>query len=337
MRQLPYPTYQPPAWYMQQQQQRPSGQQAMPGASPLGVGAGIFGQYKLGQELMAQLSKDTAASATTSGIPFAGGTQLADTALSTPAQFGGATTSATGFNIAGEVPTGLTYDGGMTGMGGAPTGLGSTGALSTGLGAVGTAYGGYQALQGIKKKNPLQAGMGGVGAGLGLNAMGLALGPMGWAAIAGAPVAAALANKVLDKKSTKQIQSDRWKAVGMEDRGPRDFFAGTGGEKSRDESFLTADAIRENPDNYRAAEDFGRWSRAQQDKFLNTLLKEKAVDERQGGIYLNDERAKQLADQIRAEGPGQTAPLRSLRSRTLSPGISKTGQRISYKIPGSGR
>ena len=181
----------------------------------------------------------------------------------------------------------------------APTGIDNfAGSATPYLGAAGAAYGGYNAIQGIEKGNPMQAGTGALGLGLGLNAMGYALGPYGWAAMAAAPIAA----KLLDRKSTKEIQADRWKAVGKEGMGPVDYFAGTGGEKSRDESFLTADAIRSNPDNYNAASDWDKFSKAQQDKFLNTLLQEKKVSERKGGIYYDDDRAKALADQIRAEG-----------------------------------
>lgn len=71
------------------------------------------------------------------------------------------------------------------------------------LGAAGAALGTYGALKGIHDKNPLSASMGALGAGLGINAMGFALGPAGWAAMLAAPVAGALINKHLDK--------DQWK------------------------------------------------------------------------------------------------------------------------------
>lgn len=74
------------------------------------------------------------------------------------------------------------------------------------LGAAGTAYGAYNAYQGIKNKNPMQAGLGGLGAGLGINAMGYALGPWGWGAMLAAPAAGALINALSDK--------DRWKTEG---------------------------------------------------------------------------------------------------------------------------
>jgi len=74
------------------------------------------------------------------------------------------------------------------------------------LGAAGTALGAYSALQGIKKKDPLSAGLGGLGAVTGLNMMGYTLGPVGIAAAIGVPLVAALANKMGDK--------DRWKTEG---------------------------------------------------------------------------------------------------------------------------
>ena len=184
------------------------------------------------------------------------------------------------------------------------------------LGAAGTALGAYNAYEGIKKHNPIQAGLGGAGAGLGINAMGYALGPWGWAAMAGIPIAASLLGgggiPGFSHKSTKEIEADRWAGTGANPdivnamAGGHDYFAGTGGEKSRDEKFLTPDAIRVNPDNYHAAPDWDQWSKAQQDEFLSTLLNEGKVREKKGGIYYDDARAAELAAQIRAKGQPQT-------------------------------
>jgi hypothetical protein len=80
------------------------------------------------------------------------------------------------------------------------------GAATPVLGALGTAAGAYGAYESIKNKDPLGAGLSGAGAGLGLNALGLALGPAGWAAMIAAPVLGAIANKHLDKQ--------RWKTEG---------------------------------------------------------------------------------------------------------------------------
>lgn len=178
------------------------------------------------------------------------------------------------------------------------------------LGAAGAGLGAYQAYQGIKGGNPVQAGLGGLGAGLGINAMGYALGPWGWAAMAGAPVVASLlGGDVFGGKSTKEIQADRWKNTNANPEivaamaGGHDYFAGTGGEKSRDERFLTPDAIRNNPDNYNNIPDWEKWSKSQQDQFLSTMLNEGKVQEKKGGIYYDDDRAKELADEIRNKKP----------------------------------
>ena len=74
--------------------------------------------------------------------------------------------------------------------------------LSNALGAAGVALGAYNAYQGIEEGNPMGAGAGALGAGLGLNALGFALGPVGWAGLIAAPVAGALINK--NKVSTKE-------------------------------------------------------------------------------------------------------------------------------------
>jgi hypothetical protein len=172
------------------------------------------------------------------------------------------------------------------------------------LGAAGAAYGGYNALQGIKKGDPVQAGMGGLGAGLGINAMGYALGPWGWAAMAGAPIVASMLNGAFDQKSTKEIEADRWSAAGAspelaEKMYGYDYFTGTEGQKSRDEKFLTPDAIRVNPDNYNNVADWDEWSKSEQDEFLTAMLGAGKVSERKGGIYYDDDFAKAKADEIR--------------------------------------
>lgn len=106
------------------------------------------------------------------------------------------------------------------------------------------------------------------------------------------------------RKSTKEREADRWKAAGRDDLAStmkgHDYFAGTGGEKSRDEKFLTADAIRVNPENYNNVEDWDSWDQGRQDKFLNALLKGGHVREKKGGIYYNDDKAKEIANAIRS-------------------------------------
>lgn len=90
---------------------------------------------------------------------------------------------------------------------GKPGGLfsvGSTAGNVLGAGEIG--LGGYEAFQGIKNKNPVQAGLGGLGVVTGINQLGYALGPWGVAASIALPAVIALASKMGDK--------DRWKEEG---------------------------------------------------------------------------------------------------------------------------
>lgn len=132
----------------------------------------------------------------------------------------------------------------------------------------------------------------------------------------------------LQKKSTKEIQADRWSATGKTDPNPgRDYFAGTGGEQSRDEKFLTPDAIRNNPDNYNNIPNWDSWSKEKQDKFLSTMLAEGKVTERKGGIYYDDARAAQLAAEIGAQpdtAPATSGPRRDTRRREKEESPFKT-------------
>lgn len=70
-------------------------------------------------------------------------------------------------------------------------------------GGLGVGLGAYGAYEGIKNKNPLTAGLGGLGGVLGMNQLGFTLGVPGIAATIGLPMVAALINKMGDK--------DRWK------------------------------------------------------------------------------------------------------------------------------
>lgn len=132
--------------------------------------------------------------------------------------FGGptqATTSSVGSNAAQTVATpevisasrvpGSVADSGVASA--APSGL------SQGLGAAGAAYGTYQALKGVESGNPVQAGLGGAGAWAGLNALGVGLGPAGWATIAAPAILSMLHGK---HETTKEAQKKRW--AGLADR-----------------------------------------------------------------------------------------------------------------------
>lgn len=74
--------------------------------------------------------------------------------------------------------------------------------LTQGLGGLGAAVGAYGAYKGIEAGDPMSAGLGGAGVAGGLSAMGLALSPVGWAALIAAPVAGALINK--NKVTTRE-------------------------------------------------------------------------------------------------------------------------------------
>lgn len=181
-------------------------------------------------------------------------------------------------------------------------------------GAAGALLGGMGIYNATKMKNKGKAaiagGLSGAGMGAGLAAAAplVGLGPLGWGALGlmalgGGGLGAALGG-AFGGQSTGEIQAERWGDVGVANPNPQgfDYFAGTGGEQSRDEKFLTPDAIRFNPDNYRAAADYGgwdNWTKAQQDQFLSTLLNEGKVREKKGGIYLDDDRALELAKEIR--------------------------------------
>lgn len=74
--------------------------------------------------------------------------------------------------------------------------------LTQGLGGLGAAVGAYGAYKGIEAGDPMSAGLGGAGVAGGLSAMGLALGPVGWAGLIAAPVVGALINK--NKVTTRE-------------------------------------------------------------------------------------------------------------------------------------
>lgn len=107
------------------------------------------------------------------------------------------------------------------------------------------------------------------------------------------------------KKSTKEVQEDRWKNTGRQDLAERmkGWDYGTNNPdfmRTRDERFLRPDDIRINPDNYNNVPDWDKWTKEQQDLFLNDLLQNGKVREKKGGIYYDDSYAKDLADRIRS-------------------------------------
>lgn len=96
----------------------------------------------------------------------------------------------------------------------ATTGVGAVTPLSQIMGGAGVAAGAYGAYQGIKDKNPVMAGLGGGGIGLGLTQLGYAIPGWGWAAAIAAPVALSLINKWSDKDAWKNEQEELGKLQG---------------------------------------------------------------------------------------------------------------------------
>lgn len=85
----------------------------------------------------------------------------------------------------------------------------SLGSATPYLGAAGAAYGAYNMYEGLKEGDMGQTGMGAAGLGLGINAMGYALGPWGWGALA----AATLASQLTKHESTRDVAKKHTKSL----------------------------------------------------------------------------------------------------------------------------
>ena len=177
--------------------------------------------------------------------------KLAEAALKASGLGGAETTAATDAVVNGQS---LISGGEASGTMGATTpGVG----ITPYLGAAGAGLSAYGLHNAIEANNPGAGAVSGAGLGLGLGAAAplVGFGPLGWGALGlmalgGAGFGGALTG-ILGKPNTKEIQAGRFKDVGHGDLASQyashDYFAGTGGEKSRDESLLTPDAIRVNP------------------------------------------------------------------------------------------
>lgn len=229
-------------------------------------------------------------------------------------------------------------------------------ALSQGLGALGVAAGAYGAYKGFEDKNPLTAGMGGAGIGLGLNSLGYALGPWGWAASLAIPAGLALANKLGDKDmwKTERDKLNKLKESGtyipdeilqgMPSRGrtkeellgfeQAKIDAGQYGNTtfagSRKESDLTPQDIW----GYSAfAEKDPQWFQRSEAERLSTAqraLDSGAVQEHHGTIDIDwSKMGDGSAAEVQAATPPGTAPV---RSSTRSPGIDLNGNRIGQQL-----
>lgn len=185
---------------------------------PIAATAGaLYGAQALAPKLVGNFS--TAATATTpasagSGLLGAiesGGSSLFGSGTAA-AQTGAASPASTFLGPGGDPSALLPGGSATTELGGAvgggapvPPGLGMQA-----LGYGGAALGAYNAFEGIKEKDPIQAGLGGAGVWAGLNMAGVGglaglTNPIGWGLVA-APTLIALANKMGDK--------DMWKTEG---------------------------------------------------------------------------------------------------------------------------
>jgi hypothetical protein len=118
----------------------------------------------------------------------------------------GTTAGTTAGTAAGTVPSGEILS--ATRVAGQAPVEGLTAANYAG-GALGLGLGGYNTYKGVTTGNELQSALGGASMGLGLNALGVGLGPYGWAAMVAAPVVASLlkheSTRDVAKKHTKQL------------------------------------------------------------------------------------------------------------------------------------
>lgn len=139
-------------------------------------------------------------------------------------------------------------------------------------------------------RGALQSGLSGAGIGWTVG------GPVG--AGVGALAGAIGGGLLGGRKSTKDREKERWQSVGK-DPVYKDYFEGTAGQQNRDESNLTAEAITETPDFYRVA-GYQNFTPEQKKKAAQAMLDARALNEKQGGIYLNDAYAQQVIDAIKA-------------------------------------
>lgn len=196
---------------LRQQQLKAEGRAQQRGA--LGqVGGAVIGKlgiqagkdFLAGEKILGGLRGDIANAGTklSEALGLGGGSNVAQTAAQNAAwnaQAGAAQNAAwnAGADAATSAVSGTTPPPTQAGIFAPGSGL------MTALGGAGAALGAYGAFKGIENKDPLSAGLGGAGVAGGLSAMGLALGPLGWAGLIAAPALGALINKMGDK--------DRWK------------------------------------------------------------------------------------------------------------------------------
>lgn len=209
--------------------QHPTAIGAAPSAPVIATQPGSPGQALVSAAIKAKLAKDALASATATNAAATATNPLVLTSGGNNAMMGQVLTSGGDNALMG------------TASAAQPTTISNfAGSATPYLGAAGTALGAYGAYQGIKNQNPLTAALSGAGAGLGLNAMGYALGPWGWAAMAGVPAIAALAGKLGDKN---EFQGEYKRAQKLRDQGLNWDFNPTKPSKGRSKQQLIAEAL----------------------------------------------------------------------------------------------
>ena len=127
-------------------------------------------------------------------------------------------TSVSGMSGIGPVADGGQYAANLGGESGGTLGAETLGAAAPYLGAAGAAAGAYGMYQGFKDHSGIETGLGGVGLGLGLNTLGVALGPWGWGALGAMALASQFSG---GKKSDQQIARDKMR-TGLQQAGIAD-------------------------------------------------------------------------------------------------------------------
>lgn len=236
---------------------------------------------------------------------------------------------------------------------------GSTGFLAPGstasniLGGAGVALGSYGVYQGIKDKNPVMAGMGGLGVAAGLSQLGWAVPGIGWAVAVAAPVVGALINKMGDKDVWDNERKDLMK---LRDKGtfiPDELInqmpqrgrsreelvriaEETGGNvqfaKSRDEKDLRgADIVGFSTFAKQDPEWFNR-PLEQRINYAQQLLDAGLVREHHATIDVKWDKAPVPPwNNAPSEQPAAQSQ-KSTRSNTLSPGIGLDGKRLGQAL-----
>ncbi len=300
------------------------GQQIMQAQMQGGPGMGaVLGNMAVGQGVKSGIGAAMGSGATAVGSGASGvgvGAGLSGVAgVAEPTMMGAGLTAA-------EVPTSISN---------------FAGSATPYIGGLGVALGGYNALQGIKKGKPLQAGLGAAGAGLGLNAMNVALGPWGWGAMVAAPMLMSLlgghkSTRDVTGGHTKDLQGmgagdSRWQNYVNAMRGqyesaptdPSKPFAGKYG--SWDEykkGGLEAGDLTGVYGNMKAfGPDWASKSFDQQKAVTQALINANLYDSKKGDVVITDEgRAKTIAADTLKN-------LLSTSTRKDSPGF-KNGKRV---------